>query len=515
MIHSAALFIQFSRGSSTYLITDETSMLYEMNMIVIADTDKLLAQVHELQVQFNALHLKQPDHSTSYSEYHGSLQELGLSKINPPKGAVLMKYKPCIKLPFEDITSHIGGEIETVQPYWTEKIQSLNAVLIEAGAEVKFFDSHSIAFFPKSKTKPDIAIIVAGCNSVTTFNTVCVGELKGVNQIDDKALGQLESYLKILLQEQPFRQYAYGFLTDNSQLRVCLACQEYKRTEFEWIVEVPWKDESAVNALSYLVLSSLSQLYYVLPEVDPSIQLINILGRGLSGIVYRGKRNEKDVVVKVFVDEKRCSTELRILEHLQRSGIKNIPTIDGHWEKILALTPIGQSFTDAGVEGPILSLEHVRSLVQILYTAHCSGVVHRDVQPRNIFCVEGKVLLNDWGSACYIKDKKKTYEGWLPGSSDAILSCLLQNRRDPVPVHPKNDLHSLARAIYCILLNPPLSSCADMAYIKEFWKGRGSWWQNIFSLAEQVNVEDEATYKNFVEGMLQVFDVIDMYSWPV
>ena len=97
-------------------------MLYEMNMIVIADTDKLLAQAHELQVQFNALHLKQPDHSTSYLEYHGSLRELGLSRINPPKGAMLMKYKPRIKLPFEDITSHMGGEMEMVQPYWTEKI---------------------------------------------------------------------------------------------------------------------------------------------------------------------------------------------------------------------------------------------------------------------------------------------------------------------------------------------------------------------------------------------------------
>ena len=388
--------------------------------------------------------------------------------------------------------------------------------MIKAGAEVKFFDSHSIAFFPKSKKTPDIAIIVAGCDSVTTFNTICIGELKGENEIDDKALGQLESYLKILLQEQPFRQYAYGFLTDNFQLRVCLACQKKnQKTEFEWIVEVPWKEESAVNALSYLVLSSLSQLYYVLPEVDPSIQLIDILGQCLSGIVYRGERNEKDIVVKVFVDEKRCSTELRILEHLQRSGIKNIPTIDGHWEKVLALMPIGQSFTDTGVEGPTLSPEHVNSLVHVLYSAHRSGVVHRDVQPRNIFCVKGKVLLNDWGSACYIKDTKKTYEGWLPGSSDAIFNCLLQNCGDPVPVHPKNDLHSLARTVYCILFSPPLSSRANMEYLKKFWKGRGFWWQNIFSLAEQANVEDEATYKNFAEGMLQVFDIIDMHSWPV
>lgn len=83
-------------------------------------------------------------------------------------------------------------------------------------------------------------------------------------------------------------------LTNNSHFLVCVAFQ--KGTEFEWIVEVSWKEKSAVN----VIIFSLSKLYYELPKVDPSITLTDIPGSGLSGIVYRGWQNKKDVVVKVY-----------------------------------------------------------------------------------------------------------------------------------------------------------------------------------------------------------------------
>ena len=374
-----------------------------------------------------------------------------------------------------------------------------------------------LLFLSRCKKKPDIAILVADCDSPTGFNTVCVGVLKGMNGINDAGFGQLESYLKCLLLDQPFRTCAYGFLTDNVTLRICLASRtKYPTMEFEWVVELPWNGQKAVNALSYLLLSSLSELYYVLPEVDQSIQLTGVLGQGLSGIAYKGKRNEKDVVVKVFAESSRCLSEFKILTYLRDRGVVNIPTVDGHWNKVLALMPIGQSFTDVGSAGPTLCPEHVISLVQILRSAHSIGVVHRDVQPSNILCVKGEVLLNDWGSACYMEDIKKPYEGWLLGSSDAVLDCLIQNPGNPVPVHPKNDLHSLARTVYCMLYNPPqLLNTNDKKVIKKYWESTCSWWQTVFSLAERVNVEDEVTYQQFTDELVHAVHIADMHMHPV
>lgn len=86
-------------------------------------------------------------HSTSYSEYHDNLRKCNLSKVNPTKGRFLVNYTPRVQLPMDDITQHREGEVETVQPYWTKKIQCLNDALIAAKAEVKLHDSHSITFF--------------------------------------------------------------------------------------------------------------------------------------------------------------------------------------------------------------------------------------------------------------------------------------------------------------------------------------------------------------------------------
>ena len=62
-------------------------------------------------------------------------------------------------------------------------------------------------------------------------------------------------------------------------------------------------------------------LGYKLPAVPPEVKLLEVLGRGLSGIVYRGMFEEREVVVKIFESRVRCENEKSTLRFLASSEI--------------------------------------------------------------------------------------------------------------------------------------------------------------------------------------------------
>ena len=94
----------------------------------------------------------------------------------------------------------------------------------------------NVEYLPSQKStqktiKPDI-IVEARNQSFTICHIVAVGELKGDTkksgkivpcQLDSSEMGQLEQYLTYLLVKQKYRQYAYGFLTDNRDFLIVKA----------------------------------------------------------------------------------------------------------------------------------------------------------------------------------------------------------------------------------------------------------------------------------------------------
>ena len=156
--------------------------------------------------------------------------------------------------------------------------------------------------------------------------------------------------------------------------------------------------------------------------------------------------------------------------------------------------------------------EIIHGIVDTLYEAHKRGLVHRDIRNENLFTTTGNsVLVNDWGSAIQ-KGKCTVYPGAVKEGSLNILSDLLVKK---VPIaEPNDDLHALARTMYCKLYNPPTNKLPNpskglsttdyqeiLKKIQEFWNQTNSYWKEIFELADLANAKDYQTYKQFADTL--------------
>ncbi|MEO6236876.1 MAG: serine/threonine-protein kinase [Vicinamibacterales bacterium] len=140
-------------------------------------------------------------------------------------------------------------------------------------------------------------------------------------------------------------------------------------------------------------------------------ELLEEIGRGGMGIVFRGRDRELDreVAIKVTAwstaaDANRLRAEARVLARLEHPGV--VPVHD------VGQLPDGRVFTvmmlvrgerlDARAAALAL-LDRLRLFDRICDTvsfAHARAFVHRDLKPANIMVGEhGQVLVLDWGLA--------------------------------------------------------------------------------------------------------------------
>ncbi|MCC6784328.1 MAG: serine/threonine protein kinase [Planctomycetes bacterium] len=155
-----------------------------------------------------------------------------------------------------------------------------------------------------------------------------------------------------------------------------------------------------------------------LPERIAEFEVLDVLGRGGMGIVYRGRQRhpEREVAIKVLAPDMggpearaRFALETEALGRLQHPGIAQIHAA-GTWS-----SPAG--------EQPYLAMELVRGvplhewasashaslpsrlrvlieLCEAVHHAHQRGLIHRDLKPGNVFVDEhGHVKVLDFGIA--------------------------------------------------------------------------------------------------------------------
>jgi serine/threonine protein kinase len=172
--------------------------------------------------------------------------------------------------------------------------------------------------------------------------------------------------------------------------------------------------------MSPLSDADLAHLRSVLPDSEPRYRLLEPIGSGGMGVVWRAHdtRLRRDVALKVLARsqpdadaEARLTREAAILARLEHPGIVPVHDTgrldDGRLYYVMKLVR-GRPLADA-LDATTSAGQRVAILMRIaeaLAFAHKAGVIHRDLKPSNVMVGDfGEVLVLDWGVAGWLGER--------------------------------------------------------------------------------------------------------------
>jgi tetratricopeptide (TPR) repeat protein len=208
-------------------------------------------------------------------------------------------------------------------------------------------------------------------------------------------------------------------------------------------------------------------------------ELLDVLGRGGMGIVYKARHRQLDriVALKMIVGDKDASPEhrdrflieARAVARLQHANIVQIYEIgdaDGHPFVTLELLE-GGSLADR-LKGTIQSgraaAELLVTLALAMHAAHRAGVVHRDLKPSNIlFDKAGLPKIVDFGLAKQLDvEEGHTLTGLIMGTPSYMAPEQAQGKTRELG--PPADIYALGAVLYEMLTGrPPFKGASLLA----------------------------------------------------
>lgn len=196
----------------------------------------------------------------------------------------------------------------------------------------------------------------------------------------------------------------------------------------------------------------------------PGYQILEKLGKGSMGIVYKARQASVDriVAVKVLLDAlaenkefiKRFEREAKIAARLSHNNIVNAidaGQVDGHHFFVMEYVE-GATIKDELDQGKIfdekVALRVVMAVAEAMKHAHHRGLIHRDIKPENvILCRDGNVKLADLGLARLTADEK-----WAMAEAGMAIGTPYyispEQVRGQVDVDIRADIYSLGATLY-------------------------------------------------------------------
>jgi WD40 repeat protein len=206
-----------------------------------------------------------------------------------------------------------------------------------------------------------------------------------------------------------------------------------------------------------------------LPNV-PGFQILDVLGRGGMGVVYRAREQglQRLVALKMVragadaspEDLLRFRIEGETVARLQHPHIVQIFEVGTHQgQPYIALEYVEGGSLRQRVERERLPLRHAVELVEQLargiYYAHQQGVVHRDLKPGNILLTaSGQPKISDFGLAKFLgEDRDLTRTGAIIGTPSYMAPEQATGQANRIG--PASDIYALGAILYELLVGKP------------------------------------------------------------
>jgi eukaryotic-like serine/threonine-protein kinase len=198
--------------------------------------------------------------------------------------------------------------------------------------------------------------------------------------------------------------------------------------------------------------------------VIPGYEIIDKLGKGSMGLVFKARQTSVDriVAVKVLLDTlaqnkefiKRFQREAKIAAKLQHNNIVNAidaGEIEGHHYFVMEYVEgatIKDELDQKKVFDEKVALKIVLAVADAMKHAHERGLIHRDIKPENVILTkDGQVKLADLGLARLTADEKwaMSEAGMAIGTPYYISP---EQVRGQVDVDIRGDIYSLGATLY-------------------------------------------------------------------
>ncbi len=200
----------------------------------------------------------------------------------------------------------------------------------------------------------------------------------------------------------------------------------------------------------------------------PDLEILELLGQGGMGAVYKARQRKLDrlVALKVLPSEwgrdpafaERFGREARALarlSHPQVVGVHDFGEAGGHFFLIMEYVDganLRQLLGGGRLQAP-QALSIVAQVCEALQYAHEQGVVHRDIKPENILLDKrGRIKIADFGLAKLVRRSQSEFTltgtGQVMGTLDYMAP---EQRTTPQAVDHRADIYSLGVVFYEML----------------------------------------------------------------